>query len=117
MAHNRDLGELFDAQFAAIRAIDPRALYDDVDVKAGYIRDMTLAAIVELTEALNEHGWKPWSSRRGVDKEKFAGELADVMCFIMNLAIASSVTAEELYDATAAKQKVNLERRRIGYAG
>lgn len=112
-----DLEELLNRQYAVMRQLDPRAITPSDSIKASYVRDMTLSAIVELTEALNEWGWKPWSTRVGVDREKFVGELADVMCFYMNLMLVGGVSAAELCDAVAAKQKVNLERNRDGYAG
>lgn len=116
MPCNRDLEELFHTQYSFNRLIRSDA-FGDLEERTVYTRDMTLACVVELTEALNEWGWKPWSSRRGVDVEKYKAELADIMCFVMNLSIAAGISAQDLYDATAAKQKINVERQRVGYTG
>jgi dimeric dUTPase (all-alpha-NTP-PPase superfamily) len=114
--HNRDLEELYINQHGFNKMISADA-FGDLEQRTTYVRDMTLAAMIELGEALNEWKWKPWATGRGVDRDAYLGELADVMCFLLNLAIAGKISAQELYDATAAKQKINVDRQRAGYAG
>lgn len=114
---NRDLEELFSTQYSFNRMVAPEAFSEDIEKRTAYVRNMTLAGMIELGEALNEWGWKPWSQRRGVDTDKYKAELADVMCFIINLALAAGLNAQDLFNATSTKQKINVERQRAGYTG
>ena len=57
-----------------------------------HIKDMGLAAIVEITEALNEVSWKPWTTGEPVlKKHAVGGELSDAFQFIMNMWFAAYV--------------------------
>jgi dimeric dUTPase (all-alpha-NTP-PPase superfamily) len=80
-----------------------------------YIKDMTLASIVELTEVLNETPWKPWKKQQKIDREKYAEELADVLHFIINLCLAAGITPNELYTRYINKNKINQDRNKGGY--
>lgn len=86
------------------------------DVWADYVRTMTLAAITELVEFLQEVGWKPWSSDEGsMNSERALGELADVLHFVFNVLLAVGRTGADLADAYLAKVEVNVDRQLQGY--
>jgi len=80
------------------------------------------AAFLELAEAQAETPWKPWAT---VDKEevwvrnrdKFVGELVDVLFFLGNSLIAVGCTDEELATRYAEKMQVNVDRQLGGYDG
>lgn len=87
-----------------------------------YIRDMTLAGIVEMTELLDETHWKPWATRPEGDPiipspTRYLGEMADVLIFIMNLMLAGGISMTDLAKAAEAKQEKNLKRWTNGYDG
>jgi hypothetical protein len=74
--------------------------------------------ITELTEFMNEVGWKNWTSDRGwVNRDQAVGELVDVAHFLANLACALGVTDDEWERRYRAKQDVNRTRQRSGYDG
>lgn len=80
-----------------------------------YIKDMTLAAIVELTEILNETPWKPWKKNQELNSQRYKEEIADLMHFVINLCIVARIEPDELYRLYMDKNKVNIERKQGGY--
>lgn len=84
---------------------------------AGYLKDQILALTDEAHEALNETGWKPWASSRHVNREEFAGELADILCFLVNLALGVGLTAEDFYRLHQEKALRNIKRQEDKYDG
>ena len=117
------LAEVVHAQ----RMLQLRLGYDidgmDTEERCAYVRMNVLAAIVELTEALNEVGWKPWASSRHFNNGLLLGELTDVLHFLINLYLAAlpGVLAEEIADQIVRrfflKNQVNEARRSGGYDG
>ena len=86
---------------------------------ANYVRWNTLAAIDELMELLAEWRWKPWDREdvRGTfeDRDAVVGELADILHFIANLALAAKISPKELAEAYRRKVLINYERKTSGY--
>lgn len=83
---------------------------------ANYIKDQVLALLDEGHEALNEVSWKPWAKDTFVNHAELRGELADILCFLVNLALAAGMTAEDLYAAHQEKAKRNIKRQELGYS-
>jgi len=80
-----------------------------------FIKDMTLAAIDELLEALREVSWKPWSKKKFFHSTEFKEELVDVLHFFVNLCLAADMSADELYKRYLQKNKINHKRQDEGY--
>lgn len=73
------------------------------------------AAVVELSEFMQEVGWKEWATPRGwVNRDAALGELVDVGHFLANLLCALDVSDAEWEHAYRAKQDVNRRRMRSG---
>lgn len=90
----------------------------DPNAFANYITWNHTAAVVELGEALNEVGWKPWAKPRGwFNREAFIGECVDANHFIANMLVAVGATDEEYEVAYQKKQEINRQRQRDGYDG
>jgi hypothetical protein len=89
----------------------------DEETKAGYLKDQILALLDEAHEALNEVGWKPWASSRHVNHKEFAGELADVLCFLVNLALGVGLSADDLFALHQEKVLRNIKRQEDKYDG
>lgn len=83
----------------------------------GYLKDQILAMLDESHEALNELGWKPWATSRHINEEEFKGELVDVLCFLVNLALGVGLTANDFAALHAEKVGRNIKRQREGYDG
>lgn len=81
-----------------------------------YLAINNLAARDELSEALGEHSWKPWSSTKGkLNRREYIKEHVDALHFIANMLIAAKCTDEELNEYYLEKMEVNRERQRQGY--
>jgi hypothetical protein len=76
-----------------------------------FLKDMMLAAHVELDEALQRIDWKPWRSDRVTDRAGFVEEMVDVLHFCGNLLVAFDVTDDELHEAYTAKHRVVRQRQ------
>lgn len=85
--------------------------------KVLYLKDQILALTDEAHEALNEIGWKPWATSRHINREEFAGELADILCFLVNLALGVGLTSEDFYRLHQEKALRNIKRQEAKYDG
>lgn len=85
---------------------------------ANYVSMNVLAAHAELSEVLQEVGWKPWADPRGwVNREGVLKECVDTAHFLANVLSAIGVSDDEWEAAYQAKQQVNRERQAVGYDG
>jgi hypothetical protein len=76
------------------------------------------ALIVELSEFMQEVGWKNWATPRGwVNRDAAVGELVDAAHFLANLLVRLDVTDTEWQERYQHKQEVNRTRMRTGYDG
>lgn len=88
----------------------------DPDLLADTILFNHTALIVELSEFMQEVGWKNWSTPRGwVNREAAIGELVDAAHFLANILAVLGVTDDEWERRYRAKQEVNRNRQRSGY--
>lgn len=101
-----------------------RATAEDKPARIHHIKDMALAAIKEIGEALDETSWKPWTTGRPVLRKHSVGsELSDAFQFIMNMWFAAypELSDDELADRMVAileaKLAINESRRVSGYDG
>lgn len=91
--------------------------------RVAFIKDMYVAAVQELGEALDETSWKPWTTGVRLNTSALTGELNDAFQFIMNMWFAAMPTAtiEDIAGAMLAihtnKIAVNRKRARVGYDG
>lgn len=79
------------------------------------VKENVLAAIVELTEVLNETPWKPWKqydpqSGRFMDVGALLTEMTDVLQFWANMVICMGFTPEEVTSALEKKWAENYRR-------
>lgn len=78
---------------------------------ANYVKDQVLALLDEGHEALAEVSWKPWAKDKFVNHAQLGGELADILCFLINLALAAGLTAEDFYKLWREKATRNIARQ------
>lgn len=84
----------------------------DPDEFADAIVMQFAALIVELSEFMQEVGWKDWTTPRGwVNRDQAVGELVDVAHFLANILCRLDVTDEEWERRYRAKQEVNRKRQ------
>lgn len=87
--------------------------------RSAYIKEMVLAAVHELHEALDETGWKSWSKADHFFPDLYTAELVDVWLMLMNLFLATGMNPDEIAclisDRTRLKQSLNIQRQENGY--
>jgi hypothetical protein len=87
----------------------------DPDELADYVTENHSAAVIELSEFMQEVGWKPWATPRGwVNRDAAVGELVDVAHFLANLLCALDVSDAEWEHLYRRKQEVNRQRQLSG---
>lgn len=100
---------------------DPGSL--EGDAMADFMRWNAWAMTVELGEAFQEVGWKPWGSNREIDFDKFMREMVDAYHFFMNMLLcaAGSMSPAQLADEFTRryieKNAENARRMAEGYDG
>lgn len=85
----------------------------------GYAEKPTLemlsgALIHEAVEFRDCLGWKWWSAKPE-NKEAAKEELADILHFVVSLALALGLSAEDLFAHYVTKNKINVLRQKEGY--
>lgn len=89
-------------------------LANDIHSQA-FVSTHTLAAIVELSEFLQETPWKPWKKHQELNKKKAIEELVDVWHFVINLSLAMGLTPAGLFEMFQQKHAENNSRQDRGY--
>ena len=82
------------------------------------LRDTALKGVEEMFEALQHlKNWKPHRDTEVTefDREEFLEEVVDAFNYFLSLLVLTGVTAEELYNAYAKKDKIIHDRLRNNY--
>ena len=85
--------------------------YKSDEQRQKFINMMTIACIDEVMEAIRETRFKDWKKNQEYNEDKFQDELVDAWHFLINLSLASGMTAQSLYDKFTEKNKINHERQ------
>jgi hypothetical protein len=74
----------------------------------------TRAIVHECCELDNELNWKPWKNPKSLEDNRADRlmETADILHFLVQLALDQGFTADELYRAYVTKNEENRERQR-----
>lgn len=74
----------------------------------------TRSIVHECCELDNELNWKPWKNHTSLNdnREERLMETADILHFLVQLALDQGFTAEEIHRAYVAKNEENRERQR-----
>ena len=80
-------------------------------------KEMYVALVDELHEALGEMGWKAWATSKHFNEPAVQGELIDAWHFFMNLLILSGLDPEVMFEKYMAKHRKNQQRQIDGYDG
>lgn len=96
---------------------DDIATQGSPEERIAFYKDMHIAIISELQEALDEMGWKPWATSKHFNEAAVQGELVDAFHFFMNLCMVARLEPEQLFDKYLAKRQKNIDRQNAGYDG
>jgi len=81
-----------------------------------WVLNYTRAMQQELAELTDSVPWKWWAKYQVFDKQNARVEVVDLFHFLVSLAQTLGMTADDVFDAYVAKNKVNHERQETGYA-
>ena len=93
------------------------------DDMADFMRWNAWAMTVEVAEAFQEVGWKPWGTNREIDHDKFMKEMVDAWHFFMNMLLCGcqgltpAQIADEFTRRYIEKNAINAQRQEEGYDG
>ena len=87
----------------------------DDDEKTKWILNYTRAMQQELAELTDSVPWKWWAKYQEFDLQNAKVEVVDLFHFLVSLAQTLGMTADDVFNAYIAKNKVNHERQDSGY--
>ena len=87
----------------------------DQEEKTRWILNYTRAMQQELAELTDSVPWKWWAKYQKFDEQNAKVEVVDLFHFLVSLAQTLGMTANDVFDAYIAKNKVNHQRQDSGY--
>lgn len=87
----------------------------DQEEKTRWILNYTRAMQQELAELTDSVPWKWWAKYQKFDEQNAKVEVVDLFHFLVSLAQTLGMTADDVFDAYIAKNKVNHQRQDSGY--
>lgn len=81
-----------------------------------WVLNYTRAMQQELCELVDSVPWKWWAKYQEFDKQNARVEVVDLFHFLVSLAQTLGMTADDVFGAYVAKNKVNHQRQETGYA-
>ncbi len=76
-----------------------------------WLQKQTLAMISELSELLEEVNFKWWKNPHELNQAAIHEELSDILHFFISMCIEAGMSAEDLYQVYAGKNKENVLRQ------
>ncbi len=104
------LERVFALQAAFNDAINKTRHLEDISDDE-WVRKFSLALIVEVGELLEATEFKWWKNPRPIDREQLKEEIADVFHFVVSIALAAGMDAEELFERFLRKHQENIDRQ------
>ena len=83
--------------------------------RAKWVLNYTRAMQQELAELVDSVPWKWWAKYQKYDEQNARVEVVDLFHFLVSLAQALGMSAEDVYQAYVKKNQVNYERQDAGY--
>ncbi len=119
-SHNQSnmdkLDKLFDLQAALNQRIGVSVGEMSNEEKTQWILNYTRAMQQELSELVDSVPWKWWAKYQEFDEQNAKVEVIDLFHFLISLAQVLGMTAEDVYEIYAKKNKVNHTRQDSGYS-
>lgn len=87
----------------------------DEEEQAKWVLNYSRAMQQEMAELIDSVPWKWWAKYQSFDKQNARVEVIDLFHFLVSLAQTLGMSADDVYDAYVAKNKVNHQRQESGY--
>jgi dimeric dUTPase (all-alpha-NTP-PPase superfamily) len=109
------LEEIFEMQGALNRRIGVETAGMSDEDKAKWVLNYTRALQQETAELIDSVPWKWWAKYQKFDEQNARVEVVDLFHFLVSLAQVLGMSAEDVYQAYLAKNKINHQRQDSGY--
>ena len=110
------LAEIFRMQEALNERIGVRLQGIDEAEKTRWVLNYTRAMQQELAELIDSVPWKWWAKYQKFDQQNARVEVVDLFHFLISIAQALGMSADDVYEAYVKKNAVNHARQESGYA-
>ena len=110
------LDAIFSMQAALNQRIGVNLPPPSEEEKAKWILNYTRAMQQELAELVDSVPWKWWAKYQKFDEQNARVEVVDLFHFLVSLAQALGMSAEDVYQAYLKKNAVNHQRQESGYS-
>lgn len=110
------LAEIFRMQEALNERIGVRLHGIDEAEKAKWVLNYARAMQQEIAELVDSVPWKWWAQYQKFDEQNARVEVIDLFHFLISIAQALGMSADDVYEAYVKKNKVNHARQDSGYA-
>ncbi|MDR2664386.1 MAG: dUTPase [Puniceicoccales bacterium] len=109
------LSHLFELQkkFSRRLGIEPDTFTDEE--RKNWILDYARAMQQEIAELVDSLPWKWWAKYQRFDLQNARVEVVDILHFLISMAIALGMDADDLYEKFCKKNEVNHMRQDGGY--
>jgi dimeric dUTPase (all-alpha-NTP-PPase superfamily) len=115
-AHFMDkLTQIFEMQEELNARIGVNLKGIDEKEQTKWVLNYTRAMQQEMAELTDSVPWKWWAKYQEFDKQNARVEVIDLFHFLVSLAQTLGMTADDVFDAYIAKNKVNHQRQDSGY--
>ena len=112
-----DLHDIFEKQIELNKRINP-SLYEDIqkdpELKRKWFLNFELALRQESAEAIDSLNWK-WWKKDEEDWDNIKVELVDMLHFWVSMCTLAGMTAKDVGELYAKKNKLNFKRQDEGY--
>lgn len=109
------LSEIFEMQKQLNARIGVQLEGIDEEEQTRWVLNYTRAMQQELAELVDSVPWKWWARYQEFDMQNARVEVIDLFHFLISLAQTLGMTADDVFDAYVAKNKVNHQRQESGY--
>ncbi len=109
------LAQIFEMQEELNARIGVNLKGIDESEQTKWVLNYTRAMQQEMAELTDSVPWKWWAKYQEFDKQNARVEVIDLFHFLVSLAQTLGMTADDVFDAYVAKNKVNHARQDSGY--
>lgn len=87
----------------------------DDEEQAKWVLNYSRAMQQEMAELIDSVPWKWWAKYQTFDKQNAKVEVIDLFHFLISMAQTLGMTADDVFEAYVAKNRVNHQRQDSGY--
>jgi dimeric dUTPase (all-alpha-NTP-PPase superfamily) len=113
---NDRLEQIFAMQAALNKRIGVDTASMDEKQKIEWVLNYSRALSQETAELIDSVPWKWWAKYQKFDPQNARVEVVDLFHFLISIAQVLGMSADDVYQAYLAKNKINHERQDSGYA-